>query len=1594
MKQPFDPFHVSDRLRDAFVDYLLDTHRIHDGQDALRNKLKETLREPNLFIREPLISSIPAYVHGPTPAELLDRTDSPCFDQKMRALNADEFVLDRPLYAHQVQAIASIQAKHNTVIATGTGSGKTECFLLPILNELIARPAKGVQAVFIYPMNALANDQWRRLRELVGNTDTSVTFGRYTGQTPETRKDKDVTPEDLREVCSNERFTREEIRNDPPQILLTNFAMLEYLFLRPQDQDIFRGGPVRYVVLDEAHSYRGAQGIDVGLLMRRFQSLFTSTIQFILTSATLGDQAKNPRVKDEIANFATGLCGGSFTADDVIFGKTSDPWAERAAPVKLNELQRDCIRRPEALAELLADPGTMAQKLLSPGAGDREAAPVSNLHEALLGLEPMHRVYERLRSGPARVKELAEEAFGVTPDDSTACDNDTMVRWLLSAASLAKPGRHARPLMSVRVHHFFRGLTGACVELESVDGKVQVRELHLQDRDTGDFGNAVMPLSTCVHCGMPVVAVDVNDAGDRWIRPSRIPNEQGLRRLLTWLPLGEEYDDDGAITSSSTTNWAYLTPSGDYSEDKPPGGNTDVIPLTILPGEDGILNTCPNCGGKKGLFPSVLRDMYTGGDAPTALLAEEIIRAMPEENNDKPAGGRQLLAFSDSRQGAAYFMPLLTRTTAEPSYVHSLLTATRQCEEKTGEPTPVQKVIEKALEEMLSRRWVIRRETKDGFDHHDVVLSREMNTRGGREKLRNELAITLYQHLSASAKQRTKMFGMMLLARDVDVDFAWAEAESAAPDLFPKGRENIGRDAVCSMLLSLIRRRAIALWPDGDINHIHIWPDQGNNRVTIYNSGAVTDGRIRWNPFAAKSGDRKNAIKKSEIAAIAQQAMGLDSPDDERVNGVLSGLWTWLTDGILTSCGAGEYQFPADRILLRSRVDWHKCRRCNSPTIHPMGGYCGVCRGVGTLEKMSEDAVKDVRARHQAHRYSRPPLPLVVREHTAQLTHEQAGEYQREFLRGDANVLSSSTTFEMGVDVGSLQSVLLRNVPPSPANYIQRAGRAGRRLDGVAHAVTYARSLPHDQHHFFLPEAIVAGSVHVPVIHTANPKLTQRHVNSFLLGRFLRAHREQLSSDMPKVEAFFGVPGGDGSFLADRFGPWCNDNRDTGDQLLNTIGKFIPQQCPLTPARAVDDAINGFQDARVSGVDNPYKAYKDQEDALRKELDKPDAQRGLGKAIDQVRDLIKQLLHTDLISLLSGQCWLPSFAFPQDIVKLTVRDPNISAGRLRLERDREHGISEYAPGSEVIVDGLSLTCAGLNLEVRKPDIQWFCMDRATRNVRIGRTEDEVRLPSGNQQFFRFIEPKGFTTAQDKPAGKPNVYRLRPPTNSDVFLYKGTEEFTECLDQDLPGVLAGLCSDATLFRANLGKKGLCFLICEQCGRWSEDGARRKPSHKSPYGTTCRGEFKLVALAHIFKTDVLQIRFPGLLNHNVNDARFWRTLTAGVMASACETLGIDPQDMGATYRSCADTGAGGENPAGELVLYDRVPGGAGHTARIRDHLRSVLKATRKRLEECPNSECDLNASCYTCLRSPGNQFHWDDLQRNAPLEWLKRLVEPGQ
>ena len=306
---------------------------------AIAAALAERIADSPLLTKGPILEATPPYRTGASLRELIaDGVLDPAFAR----LGGPTLPLDRPLYLHQEQAIRKAAAGRNLVVASGTGSGKTECFLLPVLSALTAEHAAGtlgpgVRALLLYPMNALANDQVRRLRQLLAGTP-HITFGRYTGDTPERAQEgaslfEELNPGEPR--LPGELLSREEMRESPPHLLLTNYAMLEYLLLRPADLDLFEGkhgGHWRFVILDEAHVYDGAKAEEVGMLLRRLRERVGRSVtsadagfQAIATSATVGDRPQ------AVTEFAAKLFDAPFEWSDDDPSRQDLVAAQRAA---------------------------------------------------------------------------------------------------------------------------------------------------------------------------------------------------------------------------------------------------------------------------------------------------------------------------------------------------------------------------------------------------------------------------------------------------------------------------------------------------------------------------------------------------------------------------------------------------------------------------------------------------------------------------------------------------------------------------------------------------------------------------------------------------------------------------------------------------------------------------------------------------------------------------------------------------------------------------------------------------------------------------------------------------------------------------------------------------------------------------------------------------------------------------------------------------------------------------------------------------------------------------------------------------------------
>jgi len=501
-----DPMELARQIEERYTRYLETMFYFRDPD--LRESFKEALRSGHLS-KGPHLEATPVFKKGQTPRAL---------SQSLLGFQPGEGFLKavqgkRPLYQHQEEAIRRVFQRHNVVVATGTGSGKTEAFLYPILLHLYqefqaGKLAPGVRALILYPMNALANDQRERLGKIrerleEENSPFRFTFGQYIGETPKDENDSWRHARDhLARRLPGELVLRSEMRDTPPHILLTNYSMLEYLLLRPDDSPLFDNGRARwwtFLVLDEAHQYRGAKGSEMGMLLRRLKRRLREGgqeggFQCIATSATLAAGEKDRKA---VAEFASDLLGEEFRREDVILGET-EPIPEGGLKSLSREeylLLREALesKSPQAKSTKTRLSEVASRFGLSPPAWEELSSTVARL------LRQDRRSTDLRRSitgGPREVREIASEVFSELPDEERVQVLSELVDLLVQArdpASAEDPKDQA-PLLSARYHLFLRSLEGAFVSYWPR------KEIFL-DRRTQDEEGVTFEVALCRECG-------------------------------------------------------------------------------------------------------------------------------------------------------------------------------------------------------------------------------------------------------------------------------------------------------------------------------------------------------------------------------------------------------------------------------------------------------------------------------------------------------------------------------------------------------------------------------------------------------------------------------------------------------------------------------------------------------------------------------------------------------------------------------------------------------------------------------------------------------------------------------------------------------------------------------------------------------------------------------------------------------------------------------------------------------------------------------------------------------------------------------------
>lgn len=1577
-----NPLRVSRQIEASYRSYLRTTFA--PRREAWRSAFEEALGSPDRpLTRGPFLQATPPFEPGATLADLVtEGTLSEGFRRIPRAV----FPADRPLHWHQEQAIRRALAGRNLLIATGTGSGKTEAVVFPTIELLLREAAAatlaepGIRALLLYPMNALANDQVRRLRLLL-SVFPEITFGRYIGPTRQARREAldlfhQVNPG--QEPPPNELLSREEMQERPPHVLITNYSMLEFLLLRPADSAFFDGPTGRHwtlLALDEAHVYDGADGAEIALLLRRLRDRVVRSepdrLRCLATSATLGSRTDYP----DLASFGQDLFGERFEWDEHDPGRQDVIGPRRLSLVRASRAYELPAATYGRLRPLLSSrDGNVVPELDRilgtdcPPAAGRVAGPTAAgpALEAVLAADGrVARLQERLETGPLELPAATELAFGDRSETEALVD-------LVELAVAARRDESDASLIPARYHFFLRGLEGAFVCLAG-DHAASSPSLRLSpfercpDCEAAGRPSVMFEIGTCRRCRAEYVI----GMGEEPVR--RAPAGVAPTTFLLLTDAIEALDEDEEVSVDAATPLgfyeAFLCPAcGTLVEDEAAGcgcANPPArYPVTrVLPADEGEpLKRCAACG-TSGQGGEIVGRFLTDVNAPAAVVATALYGELPASTDPrqvvKLGSGRKLLAFADSRQDAAFFAPLLERTHRTALRRALMVRAIRATDPR--EPLRLEDVVP-ALAEIATR---------------EGVISADDSAIGRRRTVWTWLMTEL---LAIDRRQALDGVGLVRLS------YALPAGVKLPAALAPLGLSDDEARSLLQLLLDTLRASAVLTFPT------EVGRDQAdfaprNRDVVVRGRGADGAGGITaWRPERGSNRriDLVGKLVERRHLAVDPAAI-LDALWDEIT--VADSPWARVLPATIDPRRGGPVRRLAhDRAEFTAAEGapgpW-RCDTCRTLSWFSVAGVCPTyhCRGMLVLVPPGAD-----RGHYAALYESYALVPMTTEEHTAQWAMDKGTEVQTRFVTGDINVLSCSTTFELGVDVGEVEAVLLRNVPPTPANYVQRAGRAGRRTGAAAMVVTLAQRRNHDLAWFARPEDLVQGVVSPPRIILDNPVLARRHAHSVAFAAYQRRTESRTACD-------FFLPDATGATRDAGFVDWLRSHpSDLGDAL----GRILPAGA----AARIDLAGWGWVEALVADdpADPTHGWLRRAADEVRGDADRlteliEDASRRQDfRTAGRLAAQRRTLTGSNVINTLARRNVLPKYGFPVDVVPLDLTGATGADG-IELDRDLRLAIGEYAPGGEVVAGKVVWRSIGLRRQPERgwPQTEWAVCGTCDA-YRGGLTRPmscEVCGSPDTRHAGTWIAPVfGFRGIRsDTVIGEAPV--LRRTSIRSWFGEYGRSGVEVPLSTP-----AGIHPASALVRVsrqgrvvvlNLGPGQRGFRICETCGYGEPtpvrvaagSGTRRRErAHRDPMSSReCTGTLVVCQLGHDFLTDVVEVRLPGPLDDEALRSALYALL------EGAGTLGINRSELDGTLHPYA----AGAPPA--LILYDTVPGGAGHAQRIADAFANVTRAAFARVETC---ECGPETSCYACLRSYGNQFWHESLRRRDATTVLAPLL----
>lgn len=1654
--------YLHEALRGELINYLRSQY--FGKSEVLLDACERILKKPGTLFVEPYIESSPAYEtieHG------IENSRLPAEIKRFfeRLMEAGLGVYRAP-FRHQLEALEYAWQGMDLFVSTGTGSGKTECFMWPLAAKLVSEASacasswekRGIRAIVMYPMNALVSDQVGRLRRLIGDPSGEFIhifresagrharrpqFGMYTGRTP--YPGKDPNPQQDRQLAKSlhrilaqgtdtpyyqqllkngkvpakqdfpafikkislsdhspgtedaELVTRFEMQEMCPDILITNYSMLEYILLRPIEKRIWEDtkkwldeNPDEKLlfIIDEAHMYRGSAGGEVALLLRRLLyklGVSRDRFQFILTSASMPNDTEEDRA--EVLKFARDLTGATTDSFIPLNGQRYELSSQKAHTIPMHQfLELDLFALDQGEDSRLNELNRFCGQL--PGKPPKSFENLSDagqwLYDHLLDYEQFIRLFSMCRGKAIAISELAKTIF---PDD----DAENAVSAIDGILSIAPIGKDASGsvLFPARMHMIFRGFRGvyACSNPECshrhCKGGISLGEVILSDARLScpTCGSRVYELYNDRRCGALFFQGYVEDHFGRqylWTHPGAFFDKRKMKEIHLYIPMdgeklptrkkGNKYPvqqcfldyQSGYITFDDSTAGQKEYRALWYSI-KPQKGNPDTL----------TFGTCPKC--RQQFSNARITNFSARGNQSFFNLIKEQFQLQPpastltNQNNRFPNQGRKVLLFSDSRQKAAVLARDMALASDEMAVRQLFMIGLRQMAD-----------YEKTHGAELSLNDAYGYFLQEAATQHVDLFHGESN------KIYKEAQ----REIIESAQSLIRRGRMPSPPHSYKFDAAPHDMQEHLLRLFC-GRYNTLSDAgLCylepmseTMYQAIDRLEQKGVYISEE-EFIHVF----SSIVHIFLSDKVALGHFisdERRKNVRRAYDPFGESRFTELPSVIADILDIASDKEKQI--------AWM-EAFKLFCNASQEdqtRYFLNLTKLHPVYDlghvWHRCVRCAAVSPFSLRERCPVC-GDNDIYKITDftpeafwrdgiiDAIngKEIRV-------------IDTQEHTAQLSHKDqrdrlwsiTEQYEMRFqdmIEEDekpVDILSSTTTMEVGIDIGSLVAVGLRNMPPMRENYQQRAGRAGRRGASLSTIVTFAEGGPHDTYYFKNPAPMFQGDPRKPWIDIHSEKLLQRHLSLIILNAFMNKIDQSLDV-LPTVLFYTDYFNAFRTYIAEF---------NLEAEMLDTI---IPDQCTKLLHSYKYELLQ-----KLSTLDDKVK--------LHPELF------GEGALPRQQKPLLDALYEEGVI---------PTYSFPKDVVSTYIED---AKGEIEYQVDRglDMAISEYAPGRSIVVDKKTYQIGGLYTHIpRRSGVNPFSPAKAFM-------ED----PNYVKRIFQCVDCHWFGFEDDQKNGKcpfcgsMNIEEMPPmvrpwgfsPLNGTALPAASLEEKYSSTDNPIYSSqpsgnmerLDGCDYIRTAKRSNqkiiilnrgqeIGNEPEGFMICTKCGaampgkEASVLNLVGRPGRQ--VGSSCKHTPIHTNLGYTIITDmfVIEIELPmNKIESQTDDSQLWlrrsaTTIAEALRLTASRILDVEFRDMQSGYRRRIHE----ESVYIDVFIYDSVSSGAGYSSSLADISKELLNKTEAFL-----GECSCERACHNCLEHYGNQRLKNNLDRVAALELLQ-------